>query len=738
MKSLRYLIAIALLLIVATGCEDKEEFNPNLPVNKELTFSSRADIYNVGLEQCANWEVKSYPKWATPMQEFGNGDTKLSVFVEDNFSEEERKGEMVIITDNNEIIYSLTQRSTLTEDTNAEIVKDGILYLTYGVGFGINVLENPKVDKYYYAGAIVNPALLVKVLELEEVGEADAFCAEDHYFSHTESLSGTSTTSLSTQLSVNAGIEAEISGFSGSLSGKFTNNESTNTNTAYAMREIKHIVGSRYLRPGVLRYLSGANKTDVFSSGFKEIVEVIKTSPKDKDAIDYLLNSYGTHLIVHGTLGGELELAMEMTSTETISEMDINAALNASCAVVNADASFNMTDDEKKLMKNTKISLKTYGGDNVYTLKPGTTFEEAMKEALDSVKLESWVESIKDKSSLALVDVQLYPIYDLMPDSTTRAAVREYLINEYQKSKTGKDPLLFAVNGFGDNGVITGEAYIDKLDIKLECYSEKIPEISNEEPVVMIYSGTKDEMNYNTGFFIGSKTLKPGKLRKNRGGKYSFESFEELREGQITELYVNATGDITIAGKPGVAYSEVKFTGLTEADINSYFTGPNLLPEFAGNSYVMPYNGDRFQYLKQPCWFWSNDRDNDEGKYDYNRHEISAFAMVVDNVSNQILMQKGLLNCEFSGKTSYRNISTSYNCFYRNNPNNQDDCEYMISHPNSPEFTHTCQVPDGTAYIMVQLGSWSPSWNEGEEWDFVEGPNLRLVYNYDNTPRWRE
>ena len=105
MKSFRYLIAIALLLIVATGCEDKEDFNSKQPVNKELTFSSHADIYNVSLEQCSTWEVKSYPEWATPMQDVGTGDTKISVFVEDNFTEMERKGVLVVITDKNEITY---------------------------------------------------------------------------------------------------------------------------------------------------------------------------------------------------------------------------------------------------------------------------------------------------------------------------------------------------------------------------------------------------------------------------------------------------------------------------------------------------------------------------------------------------------------------------------------------------------------------------------------------------------
>lgn len=724
MKSLRYLIAIAFLLIIATGCEDKyDPANPNLPVGTELIFSSHANIYNVSIGQCDSWVVKSYPKWATPMEESGTRETKMSIFVEDNFSEKERKGEIVVIAGKNEITYSLTQRSTLTEDAN-EVIKDSILYLTYGVGFGINVLGTPTMGKYDFAGAIVNPALLTRMLA--EVGEADAFCAEDHYFSHTESVSGTSTTSLSTQLSVNAGIEAEISGFSGSLSGKFTNNESTNTNTAYAMREIKHIVGSRYLRPGVLRHLSAANKTSVFSDDFNLYVKDIKDDPKDKDAIKYLLEAFGTHLIVHGSLGGELELAMEMTSTETISEMDINAALNLSCGVVDGDASFTMTDDEKKLMKNTKISLKTYGGNNVYTLNPGTTFEEAMKEALDSAKLEGWIASIKDKSSLALVDVQLYPIYDLMPDAETRAAVREYMINEYQKAKTGKKPLLFAVNGFGDNAVITGEAYIPELDIKLECYSEMIPEISSEEPVIMIYSGTKNEMNYNTGFFIGNKTLKPGKLRKNREGKYSFEPFEDLAEGQITELYVNATGDITIAGKPGVAYSEVKFTGITKEDLDR-----NRISESEDiKEYIQGFD------------------DPDAYEYWYTAEGYKTILALAKGLNDNVLMaiNKGVLDLNYTCKP---NNAVEFCEMLALAEDGKDVSDKHFNCSGSEVVEWSSPILPQTKYILIYMGMSDDEYekecsaedyeNERPDiWRWIEKPYLHLSINYDKTPRHRE
>ena len=291
----------------------------------------------------------------------------------------------------------------------------------------------------------------------------------------------------------------------------------------------------------------------------------------------------------------------------------------------------------------------------------------------------------------------------------------------------------FAVNGFGDNGVITGEAYIQPIDVKLECYSEMVPEISSEKPSIMIYSGTKDKMNYDCGFFIGrnpegdDKGQQPGKLRRNREGKYTFESFEDLNPGQVTELYVNATGDVIIAGKPGVDYSEVKFTGATKSD----FTDKNLLPVYSGDSDVRPADEmNAIKYINQSCWFWGPQTT---------KHVINAFAKVEDNTSNQYMMRKGLLNCELIVKASRREITGAEFWFYGNNPKDAYDLLRTIYqiYPQSCEFTHTCQAPNGTAYIRVLMYSETPTWKGGEEWNFVEGPNLRLIYNYDNTPRWK-
>lgn len=727
MKQIKYIVAIAALIVAVAGCRDKEHPDLKLPVNTELIVPSYAELYDISVEDGSAWEVKSHPEWATPMNDSGTAGEKIVLFVEDNIEEEDRAGEMLVVTDKSEVVYSILQHGSISEDVNATIISEKVLNLGYGVGYGINVFGTPQSGKYDIKGVVVNPATLAQALK--KVGEADAYCAEDQYYSQTESISGTSTTSLATQLSVNAGIEAEISGFTGSLSGKFSSKESSNTHTAYAMRQIRHIAGSRYLRPGILRSLSAEKCDSIFARSFYEYARRIQNNPNSTNDIYKLLSNYGTHLIVHGTLGGELELAMETTSTETISEMDINAVLNISCSVVNAGADFTMSKKDSTLMKNTKISLTTYGGNNEFSLTPGTSFEQAMANVIDSSKLEDWTASIKTRESMALIDVQLYPIYDLMPDAASRNAVREYMINEFSK-RINKDniPLNFAVNGFGDNGVITGEAYIQPIDVKLECYSEMVPEISSEKPSIMIYSGTKDKMNYDCGFFIGrnpegdDKGQQPGKLRRNREGKYTFESFEDLNPGQVTELYVNATGDVIIAGKPGVDYSEVKFTGITQEDMYK-----NWISDSGEIGTPVMYAEDLFN---SPYW---------HGWYDnsgQSKYQMIAAASANMKGSNINFINTGVAMLAFSCSTkedlSYRTI-----CIY-----NKDvkGC-YMLDGKECDQniiIDDECKYPllEEISYVVVIL-RMKPDYDSTSGWEWIEKPYLHLTINYDNTPRWR-
>ncbi len=556
MKRLIKIAAIISLLIPSAGCSDKAVPTPVVP--SELECSSASDFIDVALGSEDAWYVESYPEWATPMSLEGAARESLTLFVEDNPDDSARTGEMRVLTENAEYVFTIRQKSSLTDDDNAAIVSENVLSKTNGVGYSINAFNVPSGGKYALKSAIINPAKFIRAIASE--GEGDAYCMENQYSSRTESYIGTTVTQVSTQLSVNAGIDVDIAGFKASVEGKFSSTESTDMERAYAIREIQHIVASRYIRPGILRSLSKGGCDSVFVSGFKKYMEKIRQDPSDAN-IRNLIDRYGTHLVIQGSLGGELSLAMEMTSTQKISEMKIHAALDLSNKVISAGGNFDMDESQKEITKNTKISLTTYGGNNVYTIAPGTSFETAMSQALDAKKLNDWVAAIKNGEALSLIDIKTCPIYDLMPDEASRNAVRSYMVNQYQKERLGHGAQVYELSGFADPDVLSGYVEIPEINVRLECYRhEDLPELTDgSELPMLIYSGPVGDVNYDCGFFIGSSSKHPAKVRKNRDGSYSIEEFTDLPKQAISKLYVDPAGRVTMAAPISEGLTQMSF-----------------------------------------------------------------------------------------------------------------------------------------------------------------------------------
>lgn len=589
MKRLIRIATAIFLLIPFAGC-NKEKEESRLPiVPSELECPSTSDFLDVDLESDAAWRIVSYPEWATPMSLDGSARESITLFVEDNPEDSERTGELRVKTENEEFLFTIRQKSSLTDDDNAAVVSERVLSRTNGVGFGINVFESPSGGKYALKQVVINPVKFI--LAIASVGEGDAYCTEKQYSSRTESYIGTTTTQVSTQLSVNAGIDVEITGFKASVEGKFSKQESENMESAYAIREIQHVVGSRYMRPGIVRSLS-AEGDSIFMNGFIDIMNKIKRDPSDAN-IRKLIDRYGTHLVTQGTMGGELYLAMQMSSEEKISEMKIHAALDLSNEVISAGGSFDMDESQKEITKNTTISLTTYGGDNVYTIAPGTSFDQMMTQTFDIKKLNAWVSSIKSGESLALIDIKTCPIYDLMPDEATRNAVRSYIVNQYQKEKLGHGPLVYAVSGFDDPDALSGFAEIPEINVRLESYRhEDIPELTyGSELPTLIYSGPVGDVNYDCGFFIGSSHKHPAKVRRNRDGSYSIEEFTDLPKKAISELYVDPKGRVTMAAPITESLSQVRFEMVPSAMkgnwvSETYLHGESQVPSVGGWQYI--------------------------------------------------------------------------------------------------------------------------------------------------------
>lgn len=559
----RLFVAGALMAAFAfAGCS-KDDDRIDLPTNpdsQQMNLSSLADFYEITLPGNKGWAVESAPEWTTPADSAGAAGTKLSLFVGDNVTETSRTDTLKVrLDDRTQYQVVLSQRSPLTEDEN-DIVQDKKLKISTGVGYGVNVLLPANDGKYNLSYGIIDPVKLINALDA--LGERDAYSEENQYFSRTDSYVGTSTNSISTQLSVNAGIDVEIAGFKVAVEGAYSSNESSNTKTGYAMRSIKHITGMRYLRSGILRYLV-ENGNDIFQNDFHYYLDPVLKNPT-KSNIAALVEAYGTHIVTTGTVGGELQFTLEMQNTSTVKESDLHAALDLTVKVVGISGGVDMSDSEKNMANNMKVSLQTYGGDNAFTLTPGHAFEELMVETFSKDKLDAWARNIQNGGTAVLIDMQTMPIYDLITDPAVREAVRDYIVNDYQVQINKQGPQMYAVTGFNEG--VAGSLYIPEIDVKLEFYNEMIPEISTTNNSTVVYSGTETEMNYETGFFIGSADKQPGKLRKLRDGSYTYEPFTILSSGEVTELYVDATGEVTIAPKTTDAdlYMERKFNVIPE------------------------------------------------------------------------------------------------------------------------------------------------------------------------------
>ena len=553
------LLTTASLWVCAALVSCSDKLSIQLPtIASEIELSRENHFYDISVPEAGDWHVTGHPDWAGPMNETGADGEKLRIFVEENGEDADRRDSiMVTMTDQKVVCLPLWQHGLLSDDDNtideAGAINDNDLRLTYGTGYSIDVIKRGNRPTMKYNISNKSPFNFSKLYSaLQKAGEADALFSDPLFSSRYESVTGNSTSAIANQLSVNAGIEVGISAFKLSVEAGYSSNTSSNDRYMYAMQEIQHIVGSQYLRAGMLRYLA-QTKADVFQSKFNTAVKKLEKDPADKKAMADIIKEYGTHVITRGTLGGELKISMQMKYSDESEASKIHAALDLSTKVVDVNGQFDMTNEEKSVASNTTLSLQSYGGKNEYSIAPGATFESFMDAVKDEKKMTGWVSEIKDGTALALIDAETLPIWDLMPTEQLRDNLRNYVVSDYQRQIYGNDfkADLYVVEGYDVSSETPGygSIYIPEIDVQLDFERSIMPELSETELSTVVYSGPKGNVNRDKGFFVGSDTRKPCKFHRENGGSFSTEEFDRLSASPISELYVSVTGDVTIAAK---------------------------------------------------------------------------------------------------------------------------------------------------------------------------------------------
>lgn len=563
------IIAVSLGMVAC-----KDDLNPD-PKSKEIHVNWINQFYDLPNDNGKHWTVESSPSWALPMKKTGN-DT-IQFFVESNFETSDREGEIkIVFEDGSKVCHTIHQTTSALEDVNGEIITNTRnLSLTSGVGYTTNVFRHSESYKYHVSVCTpINFARLVTVLD--SVGEADALFKEDQAGSKYESITGSTFTSIANQLSVNAGLEVGTTGFKGSVAGGFKSDGGSAAEHHYAILEIKHIVGSKYMRGGMLRYFAEKG-INIFQSRFNSYCKVLEKEPENEIALHGIVEDFGTHVITYGSLGCEMKLSMDLELADGMKSTDINAAVELGAKTVSVKGDFKMSDKEENISKNLSFGLITYGGDNK-AFKPSFNmdFDALKKMVMNKETLDMWVAGMH-KGALALVDMQVISIADLLPTEKARENMRNYIINNYQtdyylsRDENYKGPDLYILKNIPGKGEFACSSSIEIPEIDMEIRMERkiFDKLSTTEFSTLIYSGPVGEVNRDKGFFVGSETRKPCKFSTDRQGNFSTEEFQLLPKAPLEELYVDASGDITIVAKTSPdLYRTLDFNPLQIEDEN--------------------------------------------------------------------------------------------------------------------------------------------------------------------------
>ena len=237
-KSLVRLATLMLLMVFAASCNDDEnEVNGGSDDTSKRVEVSRINGYqNITLPEKSSWQVTENPEWAVPMQESGDANTTLQLFVETNDEEADRTGKLIVkLASGKTCTFELYQIGTLRDDNNGALTDVEDLRLTYGVGYSLNALEPVSNKMFKYPVKNTSPYNFAKLLNaFKEIGNEDALSSEDYVISKTVNITGESTSEIASQLALNDNIDAEMNAFKLTVDGYYNVASSSNDKYEYA------------------------------------------------------------------------------------------------------------------------------------------------------------------------------------------------------------------------------------------------------------------------------------------------------------------------------------------------------------------------------------------------------------------------------------------------------------------------------------------------------------------------
>ena len=477
--------------------------------------------------------------------EEGVGPQTIKLCVTDNWTNHRNTGKMIITdlkNDENTKVINLGQKCNLDNtamtrsgatDSEADIQEGDILL---AVGYGYNVMKNPK------EAVASNPILKIHQLRRTPGGIDATFQAHTY--------TGTSFQQLIENYKASASVSASYLGFKAEASAAFGRSATSETSKAFAYSVVNAEVTDIQLE--------GVNKVNRKKLMTDDARMAINGTPDEYGDVAYpstnegfreLIEDFGTHLLLKATLGGHLTYATTIDKSLASTESELKAAASASykCSFIKADGS--VSADMKKKYEDASESINT-------TLSAmGGSFDALMKlqgsggKDTDENVME-WLKSMKDDKNKKVMAIpqregaDLIPLWELVSDSTRRAALKNYMetrmLQDFATTNletTTSVMTKIGIGAFSNDGTQVKEVLKGGEVVAQICH-EYVPGISQTERVTVIYPVADGKARYDMGYYVGDSTHRPGKVALNESGEPIYSEYKNMPLGAINTVYL--------------------------------------------------------------------------------------------------------------------------------------------------------------------------------------------------------
>ncbi len=409
--------------------------------------------------------------WSVAYTDEGEGNANVKIGFDYNLGDDARVATFDVTTKSGDIAtYTIYQDAYMSDENDETTATKIYTYMSKGLGHGYEISSSLSSASYSMAG-IKKTAYIFNssnITDLIASNDLDSYCYSEASISQDDVTIEIIDSVVDKQDSIGASLTINVtfSSFTLGLSGSFVSSEEVNTHDSYYYTFVSYPVHEAYIdglsiaARGEEAYNETTTKQQMFySSGFYSMVKNITTKvQKGEDATAYLkrlVQNYGAMYISGSTMGGELFIEVNTSTSDIDDVMAIEGCLSATVGeIVDAEAHAAYVKAGETVLKDAKLTYTAKGGSvsarsglltNLINLADG----EGTSDDLNS-SVESWYgsvalyddnssSSVNSDSNAELISVTLDPIWNLFPDIEVSMVVEEYIRSFYSKMETSVD-----------------------------------------------------------------------------------------------------------------------------------------------------------------------------------------------------------------------------------------------------------------------------------------------------------